>query len=224
MLPALLVAASTVAVRLIEVQDLPVETQLGLARACVAAIEERTGNHAVLDDPEWPGCGQSFACAEQVMARTHATRTVFMRVLLSAELVRVMLKVPEREGGQKGAQVDLSLSAGDWAAGLAAPVIELFGAGPPLQRPPLLAPAPPAPSRVVPVSLMALGAASLAAGAAVGVMSQATQADFDRALTWGTVVPSTRGDLQAQATGANVLMVAGAGALLSGLGWWLFTD
>lgn len=225
MLPALVVLASTVAVRLVEVQDLPFETQLSLARALVVAIEGRTGHHAVLDDPAWPSCGLTWSCAQQVTARTHASQAIFVRSLLSAELVRVVLKLPEREGSARTAQVDVALHSGDWVATLAQPAIELLGPGPPVQRPTLVDQGPPrSPSVVIPLSLMALGVASGAVGVALGATSQSTQAAFDRELTWGTSVPAVRATKAGQASGASALMLAGGGLLLSGLGWWLLSD
>ena len=62
-LAALVTLSSTVAVRVEETDDVPVEAQRSVARALVRAIEESSGRWAVLDDPEWPSCGTSAACA-----------------------------------------------------------------------------------------------------------------------------------------------------------------
>lgn len=209
-----LVLGSTIAVHLEENEDLPLETQLGVARALVGAIEARSGRAAVLDDPSWPPCEPTPACAATIAARSGASATLFLRVLSGPTLIRVVVQQDPAEPSY----ADISSDGEGWPEALGTLSVRLFGAGTLERRPDLTGAAPEPPRRIWPWALLAGGAAALGAGISLGVMSQQTQDEVAGRSALGSATDAARDTKRAEAWAANILFVA-AGALgLSGLG------
>lgn len=215
LLPVLaLVLGSTVAVHLEESEDLPLETQLGVARALVGAIEARSGRAAVLDDPSWPPCEPTPACASTVAARSGASEALFVRVITGPTLIRVVVQ----RGESEPSYADVSSDGEGWPQTLGDLSVRLFGAGTMLRRPDLLEARPEAPRRIWPWALLAGSAVALGAGISLGVMSQHTQDEVAGRHALGSATDAARDTKRAEAWAANILFIA-AGALgLSGLG------
>jgi hypothetical protein len=209
-----LVLGSTIAVHLEEGEDLPLETQLGVARALVGAIEARSGRAAVLDDPSWPPCEPTPACAATIAARSGASSTLFLRVISGPTLIRVVV----HQGEAELIYADVSSDGEAWPQTLGDLSVRLFGAGTLVRRPELLGAAPEAPRRIWPWALLAGSAVALGAGISLGVLSQQTQDEVAGRHALGSATDAARDRKSSQAWAANILFLA-AGALgLSGLG------
>ncbi len=223
-LAALVTLSSTVAVRVEETDDVPVEAQRSVARALVRAIEESSGRWAVLDDPEWPSCGTSAACAKEVSARARADSTLFLRVVGSVTLMRVVARSVEADGKETSAKVDLEQSGEGWPLQLKALSVELLGAGPRMLRPDLalLRPAEPSGPRFLPIALFAGSAVSTGLGILFGVLSRDTQRTMDTGFHSQAETSSARDAQQTQAWTANILFASAAAAALTGVATLIF--
>lgn len=218
-LAALVTLSSTVAVRVEETDDVPVEAQRSVARALVRAVEASSGRWAVLDDPEWPSCGTSAACAKEVSARARADATIFLRVVGSITLMRVVARCVDADGKETSAKVDLEQSGEGWPPQLEGLSVELLGAGPKMVRPDLalLRPAEPSGPRVLPIALFAGGAASLGLGILFGALSRDAQLNLDQGFHSEAETVAAQDAKQTEAWAANILFASAAAAALTGV-------
>jgi hypothetical protein len=223
---SLALLGSGVGVHLEEIGELPLEEGSELARELGRAVERRTGEHFVLDDPLWPPCQSADRCLAAIRDRTRANDLVLVKVYGAPTKIRLIAERLEL-GAISGQRVELNVPRAreQWTPTLDEAALALFPKAPIAKREDDAARAATAPPPQeeerwplwVPYAVLGTGALALAAGAAFGLSSSSARDRAETVELSDEEYARTIDRMRAHGLAANILFGTAAAGLGAGL-------
>jgi hypothetical protein len=218
----LLLTASGVGVHLEDVGELPLEDAARLAQSLAQAIEKRTGQRSVVDDPLWPACQTGDRCTAAIRDRTQTNDIVFVRLFAAPLKIRLIAERVAPKAEPRRTEVDLPKSDRAWSSALEPAAAALFPEGAAALKAAIdthTTTTPAVKPESGPASWILLGAGGVALGTGVGLGIVSRRArtaiqseDLDDA-AYGSAV--TR--MQVTAIAADILFLAAAACIVASL-------
>jgi len=218
----LLLIGATVALPVESVGAISPEARRAAVLELTQAIESESGHRVILDDDD-ASCGAGEPCVSAIRSRTSTFDVVLVQMVLGPLRLRVLAqRIGPTAADERRSAADVKAGAplGETAAAIAR---ELFPKGP--AKPADVVAAPPPivePSRTPAWIAFGTAAALTGVGVALGVSSHSA---IDTLRQTGGGSASGIEDLAGQASGqavvANILFLAAAGAMITGVGLWI---